>query len=82
MGTDERTSFITAKPSFMELHGLLTRLLRVHIRMNTTIYDTQSTLVMIYKNMHHAEVRAPFLDISFQRAPEACSLDPIFNQEK
>ena len=39
MGTDERTSFITAKPSFMELHGLSTRLLRAHIRMNTTMYS-------------------------------------------
>ena len=33
---------------------------------------------MIYRNMHHAEARAPFLDSGFQRAPETCSLGPCF----
>ena len=33
-----------------------------------------------FRDMHRAEVKAPFLDSSFQRAPEACSPDPIFTR--
>ncbi len=33
---------------------------------------------MIYRNMHHAEARAPFLESSFGRDTEACSADPVF----
>ena len=36
--------------------------------------------MMIYRKVHHAEARA-FLDSSFQRAPEACSQDPVFYKE-
>ena len=37
---------------------------------------------MIYRNMHRADARAPFLESSLGRGWEACSADPIFCQSK